>query len=130
MQLAEAAKVKRVRGVAYGTKVSPQICNRLVDASRGVLNHFLPDVWVYTDVFKGKTSGLSAGFALTLVAETTSGVHARKTMTVSTLAVCSTFMFVHVPSAKASTTGERRLARRTSSTGGALRARGRGSGAG
>ena len=28
---------------------------------------------VYTDVFKGKTSGLSAGFALTLVAETTSG---------------------------------------------------------
>ena len=34
-----------MRGVAYGTKVSPQICNRLVDASRGVLNHFLPDVW-------------------------------------------------------------------------------------
>jgi RNA 3'-terminal phosphate cyclase-like protein len=71
--LTETGKVKRVRGVAYGTKVSPQICNRLVDASRGVLNHFLPDVWVYTDVFKGKTSGLSAGFALTLVAETTSG---------------------------------------------------------
>merc|ERR1719215_1966369 len=71
--LTGAGRVKRVRGVAYGTKVSPQICNRLVDSSRAVLNHFLPDVWVYTDVFKGKTSGLSAGFALTLVAETTSG---------------------------------------------------------
>lgn len=43
--LTETGRVKRVRGVAYGTKVSPQICNRLVDASRGVLNHFLPDVW-------------------------------------------------------------------------------------
>ena len=71
--LTETGKVKRVRGVAYGTKVSPQICNRLVDSSRAVLNHFLPDVWVYTDVFKGKTSGNSPGFALTLVAETTSG---------------------------------------------------------
>jgi len=71
--LVEAGLVKRVRGVAYGAKVSPQILNRLVDSSRAVLNNFLPDVWVYTDLFKGKTSGASAGFALTLVAETTSG---------------------------------------------------------
>lgn len=73
VQLVESAKVKRVRGVAYGAKVSPQVANRLVDASRGVMNHFLPDVWVYTDIHKGKTSGLSPGFGLTLVAETTSG---------------------------------------------------------
>jgi len=73
VQLVEATKVKRVRGVAYGTKVSPQVANRLVDATRGVMNRFLPDVWVYTDVHKGKTSGLSPGFGLTLVAETLSG---------------------------------------------------------
>ena len=73
INLTEAGRVRRVRGVAYGAKVSAQIANRLVDASRGVLNHFLPDVWIYTDLYKGKTSGLSAGFALTLVAESTSG---------------------------------------------------------
>lgn len=71
--LIEAGLIKRVRGVAYGTKVSPQICNRMVDSSRAVLNDFLPDVWVYTDLFKGKTSGSSPGFACTLVAESTSG---------------------------------------------------------
>lgn len=73
VSLLELGKVRRVRGVAYGTKVSPQIANRMVDGSRGVLNDFLPDVWVYTDLHKGKTSGLSAGFGLALVAETTSG---------------------------------------------------------
>jgi RNA 3'-terminal phosphate cyclase-like protein len=73
VDLTEGGRVKRVRGVAYGTKVSPQVANRLVDSSRGVLNHFLPDVWVYTDLYKGKTSGASAGFALTLVAESTTG---------------------------------------------------------
>lgn len=73
ISLLDAGKVRRVRGVAYGTKVSPQMANRMVDGSRGVLNHYLPDVWVYTDVHKGKTSGASPGFAVALVAETTSG---------------------------------------------------------
>ncbi|KAL1529479.1 hypothetical protein AB1Y20_000425 [Prymnesium parvum] len=73
VQLTESAKVKRVRGVAYSAKVSPQVANRLVDATRAVMNRFLPDVWVYTDIHKGKTSGLSPGFGLTLVAETTNG---------------------------------------------------------
>jgi RNA 3'-terminal phosphate cyclase-like protein len=36
--------VKRVRGVAYSTKVSPQVANRTIYASRGVLNNLLPDV--------------------------------------------------------------------------------------
>ena len=73
ISLLETGKVRRVRGVAYGTKVSPQMANRMVDGSRGVLNHFLPDVWVYTDLHKGKTSGLSPGFGIALCAETTSG---------------------------------------------------------
>ncbi|KAL3931706.1 MAG: hypothetical protein SGPRY_001009 [Prymnesium sp.] len=73
VQLVESTKVKRVRGVAYGAKVSPQIANRLVDAARGVMNSFLPDVWIYTDIYKGNTSGLSPGFGVTLVAETMNG---------------------------------------------------------
>jgi hypothetical protein len=38
--------VKRVRGVAFTLRLSPQTGNRLVDAARGVLNKFLPDVYV------------------------------------------------------------------------------------
>lgn len=73
VSLLEAGKVRRVRGIAYGAKVSPQMANRLVEGARGVLNHFLPDVWIYTDVHKGKTSGASPGFGVALIAETTSG---------------------------------------------------------
>jgi RNA 3'-terminal phosphate cyclase-like protein len=73
ISLLDPGKVRRVRGVAYGTKVSPQMANRMVDGARGVLNNFLPDVWVYTDTHKGKSSGASPGFGVALVAETTSG---------------------------------------------------------
>jgi len=73
VELTEQGRFKRVRGVAYGSKVSPQLANRMVEATRGVLNNYLPDVWVYTDLYKGKASGNSAGFALSLVAESTSG---------------------------------------------------------
>ena len=35
---AHAGMVKRVRGVAYSMRVSPQNTNRMVDGARGVLN--------------------------------------------------------------------------------------------
>lgn len=75
--------VKRVRGVAFTLRLSPQTGNRLVDAARGVLNKFLPDVYIFTDHAagdgreqgkggkRGKKS--SPGFGLSLVAETTTG---------------------------------------------------------
>eukprot|EP00931_Biecheleriopsis_adriatica_P119663 TRINITY_DN94882_c0_g1_i1.p1 TRINITY_DN94882_c0_g1~~TRINITY_DN94882_c0_g1_i1.p1 ORF type:complete len:389 (+),score=48.67 TRINITY_DN94882_c0_g1_i1:32-1168(+) len=63
-------KVKRVRGVAYTTRVSPQFAARMVDAARGVLNDFLPDVWIYSDHSKGEACGKSPGFGISLVAET------------------------------------------------------------
>ncbi|MCO5572838.1 hypothetical protein L7F22_026597 [Adiantum nelumboides] len=65
--------VKRIRGVAYSTRVSPQMSNRMVDSARGVLNHFLPDVYIFTDHYSGKGSGNSPGYGITLVAETTTG---------------------------------------------------------
>lgn len=75
--------VKRVRGVAFTLRVSPQTGNRLVDAARGVLNQFLPDVYIFTDHHpgdgrdgaSGKVRGKKStpGFGLSLVAETTTG---------------------------------------------------------
>ncbi|KAG0566996.1 hypothetical protein M758_7G096900 [Ceratodon purpureus] len=65
--------VKRVRGVAYSARVSPQMSNRMVDAARGVLNPFLPDVYVFTDHASGVEAGNSPGYGVSLVAETTSG---------------------------------------------------------
>eukprot|EP00613_Pedinella_sp_CCMP2098_P080106 CAMPEP_0171952898 /NCGR_PEP_ID=MMETSP0993-20121228/93684_1 /TAXON_ID=483369 /ORGANISM="non described non described, Strain CCMP2098" /LENGTH=388 /DNA_ID=CAMNT_0012598465 /DNA_START=111 /DNA_END=1278 /DNA_ORIENTATION=- len=65
--------VRRVRGVAYSTKVSPQVANRCVHAARGTLNNLLPDVYIFTDVYSGKTSGDSPGFALLLTGESTTG---------------------------------------------------------
>jgi hypothetical protein len=49
--------VKRIRGVAYSTRVSPQMANRMVDSARGVLNRLLPDVYIFTDHYTGAESG-------------------------------------------------------------------------
>ena len=65
--------VKRIRGVAYSMRVSPQTSNRLVDGARGVLNALLADVYVFTDHMAGAEAGASPGYGLALVAETTAG---------------------------------------------------------
>eukprot|EP00927_Polykrikos_kofoidii_P061948 TRINITY_DN56768_c0_g1_i1.p1 TRINITY_DN56768_c0_g1~~TRINITY_DN56768_c0_g1_i1.p1 ORF type:complete len:416 (-),score=70.37 TRINITY_DN56768_c0_g1_i1:106-1293(-) len=70
VELLDEGKVKRVRGVAFTTRVSPQFSARMVDAARGVLNDFLPDVWIYTDHSKGGSCGESPGYGISLVAET------------------------------------------------------------
>lgn len=73
LQFTDAGKVKRIRGVAWAVRVSPVTTNRIVDAARGILNQFLPDIYIYTDSHKGSQAGKSPGFGLTLVAETTNG---------------------------------------------------------
>jgi len=73
IQLLDEGKVRRIRGIAYSTRVSPQTSNRIVDSARGILNQFHQDIFIYTDHYKGNESGLSPGFALALVAETTTG---------------------------------------------------------
>ncbi|XP_018324959.1 probable RNA 3'-terminal phosphate cyclase-like protein [Agrilus planipennis] len=67
-------KVKRIRGTAYAVRVSPTMANRMVEAAKGVLLKFIPDVFVTTDHCRGKQSGNSPGFGIHLVAETTEGV--------------------------------------------------------
>ncbi|XP_028567765.2 RNA 3'-terminal phosphate cyclase-like protein [Podarcis muralis] len=73
IQYVDPGKIKRIRGVAYSVRVSPQIANRIVDSARSILNKFLPDIYIHTDHMKGTSSGKSPGFGLTLVAETTNG---------------------------------------------------------
>ncbi|KAJ3182117.1 rRNA-processing endoribonuclease [Gaertneriomyces sp. JEL0708] len=73
VQFVEEGKINRIRGIAYATRISPQMANRVVEASRSALTRYIPDVYIYTDVYKGAESGLSPGYALTLVAETTTG---------------------------------------------------------
>lgn len=73
VSLLEEGMVKRVRGVAYSMRVSPQNTNRMVDGARGVINSLLADVFIFTDHMSGKEAGNSPGYGLTLVAETTTG---------------------------------------------------------
>ena len=49
--------VKRIRGVSYSMKVSPQNTNRMVDGARGVLNALLSDVYIFTDAVSGEGEG-------------------------------------------------------------------------
>lgn len=87
MHLLDAGQVKRIRGVAYSTGVAGSNNARLIDAARGVLNQFVPDTYVFSDVSSApfvpaptkdnprakRKTGL--GYGLSLVAETTTGVY-------------------------------------------------------
>jgi RNA 3'-terminal phosphate cyclase-like protein len=73
INLTDPGKIKRIRGIAYAMRVAPTICNRMVEASKGVLLKFIPDVYIVTDHQKSATAGKSPAFGLTLVAETKNG---------------------------------------------------------
>nr|CAG8555735.1 10190_t:CDS:2 [Entrophospora candida] len=73
MQFINEGRIKRIRGIACCTRVSPQNANRMAESARSILNRYIPDIYIYTDVYKGEESGKSPGFALSLVAESTTG---------------------------------------------------------
>lgn len=73
VHLTDPGKIKRIRGMAYSVRVSPQFSNRIVESAKGILHKFIPDVYIYTDHLKGPNSGKSPGFGLSLMAETTEG---------------------------------------------------------
>ena len=75
LNFVEPGKVKRIRGIAYvsthpsiytrsiirscrhAVRVSPQFSNRMIEAARSVLNRYIPDIYLYSDVYKGEESG-------------------------------------------------------------------------
>lgn len=54
----DEGKIKRVRGLAFCSKLPNSFNTRLVDACRGQLNNFLPDVWIGVDKTKVKDKNL------------------------------------------------------------------------
>ncbi|KAL5282588.1 RCL1 family protein [Megaselia abdita] len=74
LQVVNPGMVKRIRGTAFTCKVSPAMANRTVESAKGVMLKFLPDVYINTDQNKGRLSGNSPGYGISLVAETTEGV--------------------------------------------------------
>jgi RNA 3'-terminal phosphate cyclase-like protein len=99
LHLQTPGRVKKIRGVAYAIGVSAGNNARMIEAARGVLNRFIPDVYVFSDVAKpqivpadygkegaaeraggvmkgragGKTKKVGVGFGMSLVAETGTG---------------------------------------------------------
>ncbi|KAH8106846.1 18S rRNA biogenesis protein [Cristinia sonorae] len=73
LNFVEPGKIKRIRGIAHAVRISPQFSNRMIEASRSVLNRYIPDIYLYSDVYKGEDSGKSPGYALSLLAESTTG---------------------------------------------------------
>lgn len=73
-QWLDQGKIKRIRGVASCSRMSPATNPRVIDKSRGILNSFLPDVYIYNEHLKGEKSGKSPGHSLTLYTESTTEV--------------------------------------------------------
>lgn len=69
----ETPKMSAIRGVAYCTRVSPSIVNRIIDSARLVLRPTGVEVNITADVWRGENSGKSPGFGVTLVAELKKG---------------------------------------------------------
>ncbi|PKI85843.1 hypothetical protein MVES1_000656 [Malassezia vespertilionis] len=77
LNFVECGRIRKIRGIASAVRVSPQMSNRMIDAARSVLNRFIPDLYLFSDVYRGEDSGKSPGFSMSLVAtSTTSALHA------------------------------------------------------
>ncbi|KAF7778575.1 hypothetical protein Agabi119p4_2920 [Agaricus bisporus var. burnettii] len=73
LNFVDQGKIKRIRGVSHAVRVNPQFSNRMIEAARSLLNRYIPDIYLYSDVYKGDESGKSPGYALSLLAESTTG---------------------------------------------------------
>jgi RNA 3'-terminal phosphate cyclase-like protein len=73
VDLIDSGRIKKIRGLAAVTRISPQTSNRLVESCRALLNTFIPDIYIYADVYKGDEAGLSPGFGVSLIGESTTG---------------------------------------------------------
>ncbi|WFC98687.1 hypothetical protein MYAM1_001419 [Malassezia yamatoensis] len=76
LNFVEAGRIRKIRGIASAVRVSPQMSNRMIDAARSVLNRYIPDLYLFSDVYRGEESGKSPGFGMSLVAtSTTDALH-------------------------------------------------------
>jgi len=80
INLTDAGKIKRVRGVVVSCRVPPTSASRACHSAKGMLHRLLPDVWIQADAHlsRGKIGGVggcgaSPGLNACLVAESTEG---------------------------------------------------------
>ena len=87
VQILDEGKIKRVRGVVYSTGVAAANNARMIEAARGVLNSFVMDTYINSDVSSapwvttggggnevpGTKKRIGVGFGISLVAESNSG---------------------------------------------------------
>ncbi|KAL4196595.1 hypothetical protein AMTRI_Chr04g184020 [Amborella trichopoda] len=72
VHLVDEGMVKRIRGIAYTTRVSPEMVHRMRYAACGIFNWLLPDVNIRDGHLSAQLLGKSPGYDILLVAETTS----------------------------------------------------------
>ncbi|CCK71954.1 rRNA-processing endoribonuclease KNAG_0I01690 [Huiozyma naganishii CBS 8797] len=65
----ETPIISSIRGVAYSTRVSPSLVNRMIDGAQKVLKDVGCTVNITADVWRGENSGKSPGWGITLLAE-------------------------------------------------------------
>ncbi|OMO96266.1 RNA 3'-terminal phosphate cyclase [Corchorus capsularis] len=75
--------VKRIRGIAFTSRVSVQLGNEMIYTARGIFNKLLPDVYIDSDYRFREEAGSSPGYGISLVAETTSGCFISADTTIS-----------------------------------------------
>lgn len=73
LNFVEPGRIRKIRGIASAVRVNPQMSHRMIDAARSVLNRYIPDLYLFADVYRGDESGKSPGFAMSLVATSTTG---------------------------------------------------------
>jgi len=85
IHLLNPGRVKRIRGVAYATGVAGANNARMIDTARGVLNQFVADTYIFSDVSSAPLVAapeknnavakkkIGVGFGLSLVAESNTG---------------------------------------------------------
>jgi len=67
-------KIRKIRGLAYVCKTSPSFAARMIDSAKSMLRGYIADVYITVDQRKGDQGGLSPGFGIILIAETTEDI--------------------------------------------------------
>ncbi|MPC59871.1 RNA 3'-terminal phosphate cyclase-like protein [Portunus trituberculatus] len=62
-QWMDSGQIKRIRGVAYTSRVTPTVANRMLDAAKGMFLKFLTDVYFTVDNAKATSPGQEEGVA-------------------------------------------------------------------
>jgi len=90
VKLLDLGFVSRVRGIAFGTDVSPDLPQRAAVAAKGSLLNFLPDVFVVTDISQSPKAPRNKNVATSEDGDSTSNINKRLTSAFGVMLVAET----------------------------------------